>query len=332
MRKLFIGKRYGLIRILAIALILNINASAQVTDSLVMVWNDEFDGNDYKVEVDFEKMMYERLTDEGTGQLTTIVQGAMLDKKFEPTIGLPLLFYCYSTVTNDALLFKNDDDTLTNINPYLRPSNSISNISTGFISLQLNFGIENDEYTLASGNTTQEISNDLFTKYYRNYVANIFAKNARKTNVYAYLPLSIILKYRLNDIFIIGTTAYRINSIKTNLLTNKSDLELYNLTENVSQLLSGQLANLQRVENLETTSKTSSSVTLEWDLITDANLLRYELYQDDIFVSNVDKTDNTKTPTFLDSNTTYKFSLRAIYDIDGEEFGAFDTDLFETTL
>jgi hypothetical protein len=294
--------------------------------------NDEFDGKDYKVEVDFEKMMYERLTDEDSSQLTTIVQGAMLDKKFEPTIGSPLLFYSYSTATNDALLFQNDNNTLTNINPYLRPSNSISNISTGFISLQLNFGIENDEYTLASGSTTQEISNDLFTKYYRNYVANIFAKNARKTNVSAYLPLSIILKYRLNDIFIIGTTQYRINSIKTNLLTNKSDLELYNLTENVSQLLSGQLGNLGRVENLQTTSKTSSSVSLQWDLITDTNLLRYELYQDDDFVSNIDKTDNTKTPGFLDSDTTYKFSLRAIYDIDGEEAGAFDTDLFETTL
>ena len=47
-----------------------------------------------------------------TGNLTTIVQGAMLDKKFEPTIGSPLLFYCFSTVTNDALLFKNDDDIL----------------------------------------------------------------------------------------------------------------------------------------------------------------------------------------------------------------------------
>ena len=32
--------------IIAIALILNINASAQVTDSLVMVWNDEFDGTE----------------------------------------------------------------------------------------------------------------------------------------------------------------------------------------------------------------------------------------------------------------------------------------------
>jgi hypothetical protein len=294
--------------------------------------NDEFDGNDYKVEVDFEKMMYERLTDEGTDQLTTIVQGAMLDKKFEPTIGSPLLFYCYSTVTNDALLFKNDDGSLTNINPYLRPSNSISNITTGFISLQLNFGIENDEYTLASGSTTQEISNDLFTKYYRNYVANIFAKNARKTNVSAYLPLSIILKYRLNDIFIIGTTQYRINSIKTNLLTNKSDLELYNLTENVSQLLNGQLANLQRVENLETTSKTSSTIDFTYNSITDTNLLRYEIYVDDIYNGFTNPGSFGSTVSALDSDTTYKISVRAIYDIDGEEAGAFDTDLFQTTL
>ena len=295
--------------------------------------NDEWDGGDYKVEVDFEKMMYERLTDENTGNLTTIIQGAMLDKKFEPTIGLPLLFYCFSTVTNDALLFKNDDDTLDNINPYLRPSNSISNITTGFISQTLNFGIEVDEYTLGTGSSAQQNqSNDLFTKYYRNYVANLFARNSRKTSVSAYLPLSVILKYRLNDIFVIGTTEYRINSIKTNLLTNKSDLELYNLNVNTSQSLNGQSQNLQRVENLETTSKTSSSVSLQWDLITNANLLRYELYQNDEFVSNVDKTDNTKTPTLLDSDTTYKFSLRAIYDVDGEEAGAFDTDLFETTL
>jgi hypothetical protein len=294
--------------------------------------NDEFDGKDYKVEVDFEKMMYERLTDEDSSQLTTIVQGAMLDKKFEPTIGSPLLFYSYSTATNDALLFQNDDNTLTNINPYLRPSNSISNISTGFISLQLNFGIENDEYTLASGSTTQEISNDLFTKYYRNYVANIFAKNARKTNVSAYLPLSIILKYRLNDIFIIGTTQYRINSIKTNLLTNKSDLELYNLTENVSQLLSGQLGNLGRVGNLQTTSKTSSTINVQFDNITDANFERFEIYLDGEYIDFNLQGDVFYGFSGLDSNTTYKISLRAIYDIDGEDAGAFDTDLFETTL
>ena len=296
--------------------------------------NDEWDGGDYKVEIDFEKMMYERLTDENTGNLTTIVQGAMLDKKFEPTIGLPLLFYCFSTVTNDALLFKNDDDTLDNINPYLRPSNSISNITTGFISQTLNFGIEVDEYTLGTGSSAQQNqSNDLFTKYYRNYVANLFARNSRKTSVSAYLPLSVILKYRLNDIFIIGTTEYRINSIKTNLLTNKSDLELYNLNVNTSQSLNGQSQNLQRVENLESTAKTSSSVTLEWSsLQSNPNFVRYEIYQDDEFITTAASNATLATLISLDSDTTYKFSLRAIYDVDGEEAGAFDTDLFETTL
>jgi len=295
--------------------------------------NDEWDGGDYKVEVDFEKMMYERLTDENTGNLTTIVQGAMLDKKFEPTIGSPLLFYCFSTDTNDALLFQNDDDSLTNINPYLRPSNSISNITTGFISQTLNFGIEVDEYTLGTGSSAQQNqSNDLFTKYYRNYVANLFARNSRKTSVSAYLPLSIILKYRLNDIFVIGTTEYRINSIKTNLLTNKSDLELYNLNVNTSQSLNGQSQNLQRVENLETTSKTSSTINVQFDNITDTNFEKFEIYLDDEYIDFNLQGDVFYGFSGLDSDTTYKISLRAIYDVDGIEAGAFDTDLFETTL
>ena len=295
--------------------------------------NDEWDGGNYKVEVDFEKMMYERLTDEGSGQLTTIVQGAMLDKKFEPTIGSPLLFYCFSTATNDALLFQNDDNSLSNINPYLRPSNSISNIATGFITQTLNFGIEIDEYTLGTGSAAQQnLSNDLFTKYYRNYVANLFARNSRKTNVSAYLPLNIILKYRLNDIFIIGTTEYRINSIKTNLLTNKSDLELYNLNVNTSQSLNGQSQTLQRVENLETTSKTSSTIDFTYNSITDTNLLRYEIYVDDIYNGFTNPGSFGSTVSALDSDTTYKISVRAIYDVDSVEAGAFDTDLFETTL
>ena len=44
------------------------------------------------------------------------------------------------------------------------------------------------------------------------------------------------------------------------------------------------------------------------------------------------QTLQSATFTSLDSDTTYKFSIRAIYDVDGEDAGAFDTDLFETTL
>ena len=295
--------------------------------------NNEWDGGDYKIEVDFEKMMYERLTDEITGNLTTIVQGAMLDKKFEPTIGKPLIFFAANTSTNgDDIEFENPNNSISNITSYIRPANGTGNITTGFVGNTLNFGIEVDEYTLTTGSDTQTSSNDLFTKYYRNYVVNLFSRNARKTNVSAYLPLNIILKYRLNDIFIIGTTKYRINSIKTNLLTNKSDLELYNLNPNASQNLNFQLESLQRVENLETTSKTSSTIDFTYNSITDPNLLRYEIYVDDIYNGFTNPGSFGSTVSALDSDTTYKISVRAIYDVDGEDAGAFDTDLFETTL
>lgn len=295
---------------------------------------DKWDGGNYKVEVGFEKMMYERLTDEETGGLTGLVQGAMLDKKFEPTIGDPLLLYCISTSTagtvSDRLLFEEPNGVLTLINPYLRPSNSLPNISTGVINDTLNFGVEIDEYTLNTG--TQFSSNDLFTKYYRNYVSNIFARDSRKLNVTAYLPLNVILNYRLNDVFIINNTEYRINSVKTNLLTNKTDLELYNLQVNTSQSINGQRPDLSRVENLETTNTQTNLINFSWDNITDSNFIKYEIYLDGEF-----KDFNLPGDVFygisgLDSDTTYKISLRPIYDIDGTEFAAFDTDLFETTL
>ena len=295
--------------------------------------NDKWDGGNYNVEVGFEKMMYERLTDEETGDLTKVVQGAMLDKKFEPTIGEPLLLYCLSTQTSggvsDRILFEEPNQNTTLINPYLRPSNSLPNISTGVINDTLNFGVETDEYTLNTG--TQESSNDLFTKYYRNYVANIFARDSRKLNVTAYLPLNVILNYRLNDVFIINNTEYRINSVKTNLLTNKTDLELYNLQVNTSQSINGQRPDLSRVQNLETTSKTSSTIDVQYDNITDTNFERFDIYLDNEYFGFKLQGDLSAGFNVLNPETTYKISIRPIYDIDGTEFAAFDTDLFETT-
>ena len=289
--------------------------------------DDQWDGTDYKIEVGFEKMMYERLTDEQTGNLTNIMQGAMLDKKFEPTIGSPLLFFSQLTNAAGDLSFQRPDGNVVNINLYNRPANYLS-----YSRQSLNYGIEADEWTGSTYDVTSVNSKDLFTKYYQNYVTNLFNRNARKTNVSAYLPLNIILKYRLNDIFVIGTTRYRINSIKTNLLTNKSDLELYNLIENVSQLRSSQDQNLNRVQNLETTNVTSSSISLQWDEITEPNILGYEVLVDDEFWDFNSSGDLTTGITALESDTTYKVSLRARYNIDGAEVSSFDTDLFATTL
>ena len=71
-------------------------------------------------------------------------------------------------------------------------------------------------------------TNSLFEAYYKNYITSVFKPSNRITKVTAYLPLKILLNYTLADRFIIGGNSYKINSIKTNFKTGKSELELLN--------------------------------------------------------------------------------------------------------
>ena len=44
----------------------------------------------------------------------------------------------------------------------------------------------------------------------------------------AWLPLRIIYNLKMNDLVTINNQKYRINTIKTNLITGESDMELLN--------------------------------------------------------------------------------------------------------
>ena len=79
--------------------------------------------------------------------------------------------------------------------------------------------------------TGLENANSLFNRFYSQYINIGFNQRARIENFTAYLPNKILLKYELNDVFIINNKKYIINSNKTNLLTGKSDLELISLFE-----------------------------------------------------------------------------------------------------
>jgi hypothetical protein len=50
--------------------------------------------------------------------------------------------------------------------------------------------------------------------------------------VTAYLPPNILINYRLNDQIKIQDKIFRINSITTNLMDGKSELELLNIFSN----------------------------------------------------------------------------------------------------
>tara|TARA_R110002020_G_C16286699_1_gene772160 strand:+ start:148 stop:2703 length:2556 start_codon:yes stop_codon:yes gene_type:complete len=291
--------------------------------------DNEWDGKDFKVELDFEKMLYERLSNSNTGALSTICQGAMLDKDFNATIGQPLLLYIEGQATSDS--FKLQDGTagaLQDITAYNRPSQVFVPASgtVGDNSAALNFGLEIDEFFREVSGT------NLFAKYYLDYIISIYNRQGRIIKLEAYLPLHIILNYSLADKFIIHNKAYRINSIKTNLLNNKSTLELYNVseastTENVTDTL-------PRIAALNIAGTSSSSVTLGWTPLGDVvanNITGYDVIKDDEFVETLGNDISGRTITGLDSGVTFKFGIRTRYTIGGTVFFSKDRISFATT-
>jgi len=284
--------------------------------------DNEWDGGVYKVELPFEKMMYERLSNEDTGAQTYIGQGAMLDKKFEPTIGEPLLLAIhYEENTNNEL-------TIGGIAPtrYRRPSN-MTTFNWGWNNrMQLNFGLEADEW-LGEMPLAQTSSN-LFEAGYLDYTETVFDRKARLYKVSAYLPLSIITQYKLNDKFVINNTSFRINKIKTNLLTNKTDLELYNKEEFVSNLANGQVAYLDRVANVQTPTIGANSINLSWDSVSGAN--GYAVYVNGGLLGVAVLTSVKVSP--LESSTTYEIGVSARFDVDGNDLYSLPTTLTVTTL
>mgnify|MGYP003624222859 CR=1 FL=1 len=291
-----------------------------------------FDGAPYVVELPFEKMMYERLTDQSNGNQSYIQQGAMLDRKFAPTIGEPLLFCPELQENTDSSFFiqlQNGDGLQPNyynkpthlfpFPPYAAPQGRSS----------LNFGIEADEWTGVSPG-----SSNLFSDGYLDYTQAVFDINSRLLKVSAYLPLSIITKYQMNDTFVINNKPYRINKIKTNLLTNKTDLELYNKKEFVGQIANSEFAFLGRLAQVNATAG-STFVSLGWTPLPNPaanNIQGYSIYIDGNKESDVGFDVSGKTVTGLTSNRSYDILVKVRYNINSEIAYSFGVGQTITTL
>jgi hypothetical protein len=187
-------------------------------------WNEDsdtlrIDGQSYNVKLPFSHMKYERLVNQDNGVDTSIQWGWSVNENQDSYKGKPLLFYpLRNSGTSIQFLVNGNGDQITQ---YIIPSNSrYLNDTSG--EDNINFGPEINEYD----RPLTSFSGTLFQNYYYNYITNVFRFNARIIKLTAYLPLRIILNYKLNDYIVVSGKKYRINSIKVNLLTNKSELEL----------------------------------------------------------------------------------------------------------
>jgi hypothetical protein len=169
---------------------------------------DKYDGQTYQVQVDGQRSQLINIIDENS-DLTGLVYGWWVDAESKTALGSPYMFF------NNLLDAADYPITLSGFDQYNAPSNV-----TGDRNHTLNFGIEYNEYT---GNVNE---NSLFSRFYQQYIVKLFEEQARIVKFTAQLPTSIILNYELNDVFIVNGQEYYINSITTNLLTNKSQLEL----------------------------------------------------------------------------------------------------------
>lgn len=188
-------------------------------------------GKLYKIELPFGHMLFERLTDANTGNLTFVQYGYNVDKSQNAYLGSTLLFYPLPFYQSTGISFVdavNEDNVAISHKEYVdkflvMPFNTVDTGASPTKNFQLNF---NEEISEWSGNT--EFKENLFTKYYRDYIIDVFNTKKRLTKLKAYLPLKILLNYNLGDTFIVAGNAYKINSISTNLLTGESNLELLN--------------------------------------------------------------------------------------------------------
>jgi hypothetical protein len=202
--------------------------------NLIYDGGEKYDGTEYSLKVDFEKMVYERLTDAGseTNQLTAIGYGWFTEYKGDsaedilnasPALNKPLIFFNVKTDSSTSPISWTSGGH-SQINTYNRPSN-VSNQDSNYptsVEYSLNFGIEVDEYALTTN------TNTLYEIYYKQYIQRVFNPKGRMFTFKAKLPNKFILKYKLNDVIIVNSKQYIINSIDTELMTGISTIQLIN--------------------------------------------------------------------------------------------------------
>lgn len=170
------------------------------------------EGSEYNVQLPFENLLFSKFT----GQNLQV--GYSLKTDLKPYIPKPIILYDYAT--------------LQSCNFYLKGTGSAVNITTynafgqdtliSGINHSLNFGLDISSLLLTP------ISNSLYGNYYQTYLENIYNQKARKYNIKALLPISLLTSIKLNNRLIIRDKRYIINNMKIDLTSGEVDFELIN--------------------------------------------------------------------------------------------------------
>jgi hypothetical protein len=141
-----------------------------------------FDGDPFNVEVPFECPLFERLTNEATGNLTnvlvykSITSEADENGNFNPYLGAPILFYgyfdAYSLAGNTVMFVDADGVTKRTVSTawYANTSNRYSSAAA---SDSICFGADIDPYHL------QTVAQSLYQEYWEDYITDLYSQETQ---------------------------------------------------------------------------------------------------------------------------------------------------------
>ena len=277
-----------------------------------------FDGGKYEVKLGFDKVQYERMSNQATEAITDIQWGWLVNKDENEVLTKPLIFYPIKQNSGNSLLFDSGTShtTLPNDN-YIRPSNALEGVSES-----INFGSEFDEWE-AHENTSVPNENSLFKGYYKNYILKIYNLQSRILNLKAILPVGIINTIQPNDCLLINNKYFNIDSIKVNLSNGKTDLKLIN---NATSIAAGNLV-LDR-PTIGRLVATANSLTIRVLGNLSVENLLHDIYVDDVLTLS-NQSNREIDITSLSSGTSY--NIRAVSKIQGTTISSLSSLTYEIT-
>lgn len=173
------------------------------------------DGSEYKIELPFEKLQYNRLD----GNLHC-AYALTRPPDFKPYIPKPVVFYAFGNVTTPT--FYVSGSTAVALNDYCLTGDFIQFANQAHTN---NFG--NEQILSTSSFTLNTIAtNSLFFNYYSRYLNNLYSLKSRIVKCKARFTLPFLNALQLNDRLVIRDKRYTINQMTTDLNTGEVDLEL----------------------------------------------------------------------------------------------------------
>ena len=181
----------------------------------------DIDGTDLKIETQFDNLMFERLTDRTTFDVTNIQVGKSINKTLQPYLGKPFIFYRNGYQFYDVPI-KTSSADLT----YTWQTATENDVILNQVRQSVNFSADQSTFFFT------EINNNLFSNYWEDYISDLYSTKRRMYTYKCKLPIATLINIKLNDRIIISDKAYIINNMRSNLTTGEVTFELLNYIGN----------------------------------------------------------------------------------------------------